>query len=455
MTTVNAHGKAGDGMERLPDLNRRAFLVRSGLMLGAGLLSGALPSLSRAAVAAPPAKFSGWSAVRKQFLLSRDFIHMTGFLLASHPAPVRAAIERHRRGLDENPALYWFDNEEKCEAEVLRAAAEYMGVNPADIALTDSTTMGLGLLYGGLALREGQEILTTTHDHYSTQVSLQHRAERTGASVRTIPLYRDLKTVSKQEIVETLIRNIGPQTRYVAVTWVHSSTGLKLPIREIADALAKVNESREEADRAIFCVDGVHGFGAEDATMGGLGCDFFIAGCHKWMLGPRGTGVVWGKPGAWPLAQATIPTFNMEAYRIWMKDIPPKDVPKSAIMTPGGFHSFEHRWALNEAFRFHLAIGKARIAERIHALNRQLKEGMARMKHVTVHTPLTEDLSAGIVCFEVEGLKPEQAVARLRERKIIASETPYAVKYVRLAPSLLTSPEDVEKTLRAVKTLTS
>nr|MBI3614796.1 aminotransferase class V-fold PLP-dependent enzyme [Nitrospirota bacterium] len=436
-------------------MNRRAFLVRTGLTLSAGLLSGVLPPLSQATPAASSSKLDTWASVRKQFLLSRDFIHMTGFLLASHPAPVRAAIERHRRGLDENPAHYWFDNEEKFEAEVLRAAAEYMGVNPTDIALTDSTTMGLGLLYGGLALREGQEILTTPHDHYSTQVSLRHRAERTGASVRTTPLYQDLKTVSKQEIVETLIRDIRPQTRYVAVTWVHSSTGLKLPIREMADALAKVNESREEADRVIFCVDGVHGFGAEDVTMADLGCDFFIAGCHKWMLGPRGTGVVWGKPSAWPMAQATIPTFNMEAYRIWMQEIPPKEVPRSALMTPGGFHSFEHRWALNEAFRFHLTIGKARIAARIHALNRQLKEGMVRMKHVTIRTPMAEDLSAGIVCFEVDGLTPAQAVARLRERKIIASETPYAVKYVRLAPSLLTSPSDVEKTLQAVKTLTS
>lgn len=440
-------------MEPRPDLNRRAFLVRTGLALGTGLLSGAAPSLSQAASPALSSRLDTWASVREQFLLSREFIHMTGFLLASHPAPVRAAIERHRRGFDENPAHYWADNEERFEADVLRAAAEYLGAGPTDIALTDSTTMGLGLLYGGLVLREGQEILTTTHDHYSTQVSWQHRAERTGASVRTISLYRDLNTVSKQEIVETFIRNISPRTRYVAVTWVHSSTGLKVPIREMADALAQANITREEKDRVIFCVDGVHGFGAENVTMEDLGCDFFVAGCHKWMLGPRGTGLVWGKPGAWPLAQATIPTFNMDAYRMWMREIPPKAVPQSALMTPGGFHSFEHRWALNEAFRFHLAIGKARIAGRIHALNRQLKEGLARMKHVTVHTPLAEDLSAGIVCFEIDGLTPKRVVARLRERKIVASETPYAVKYVRLAPSLLTSTEEVEKTLQAVKAL--
>jgi isopenicillin-N epimerase len=123
-------------------------------------------------------------------------------------------------------------------------------------------------------------------------------------------------------------------------------------------------------------------------------------------------------------------------------------------MTPGGFHSFEHRWALDEAFRFHQAIGKARITERIHALNDQLKDGLINLRHVKVHTPLSRDLSSGIVCFEVEGWNPDQVVEQLRQRRIIASVTPYATQYVRLAPSLLTSPEEVEKTVEAIRTIT-
>ncbi|HEX9742408.1 MAG TPA: aminotransferase class V-fold PLP-dependent enzyme, partial [Nitrospiraceae bacterium] len=137
----------------------------------------------------------------------------------------------------------------------------------------------------------------------------------------------------------------------------------------------------------------------------------------------------------------------------WMKELPPREVPRAAAMTPGGFHSFEHRWALNEAFKFHLAIGKERIAARIHELNRQLKEGLAGMKHVTLHTPMTDDLSAGIVCFEVDGMSPEQIVQALRRKLILASVTPYATKYARLSPSLLTSPEEIDKTLAAVHRL--
>jgi isopenicillin-N epimerase len=427
-------------------INRRNFLVRSGLAIGAALLAVETPT-STAVANSPPLKLDSWQTVREQFPLSRDYIHLAGFFLASHPTPVRAAIERHRRGLDADPIGYWFEQEEKQEAAVLRAAADYLAVDPTEIALTDSTTMGLGLLYGGLTLREGQEILTTLHDHYATETSLRLRAERTGATIRQIPLYDSLKNVSRLELLDNLIKNIRPNTRIIAVTWVHSSTGLKLPIQEMAQAIHKLNESRAEQDRVIFCVDGVHALGVEDFRLSDVGCDFLVAGTHKWMFGPRGTGLVWGQKRAWPVANPIIPTFNTQAYDIWMKVSPPKDLPRSVSMTPGGFHSFEHRWALDEAFIFHRAIGKARATQRIYELNQQMKQGLAKMPHVTLHTPMSQDLSAGIVCFSVNGMQPGQVIERLRQRKVIGSTTPYATQYARLAPSLFTSSEDIEQTL--------
>jgi selenocysteine lyase/cysteine desulfurase len=52
-------------------------------------------------------------------------------------------------------------------------------------------------------------------------------------------------------------------------------------------------------DRVFLCVDGVHGFGVEAATPAALGCDSLVAGCHKWLFGPRGTGLIWGRSDAW------------------------------------------------------------------------------------------------------------------------------------------------------------
>ncbi len=173
------------------------------------------------------------------------------------------------------------------------------------------------------------------------------------------------------------------------------------------------------------------------------------------MFGPRGTGVVWGHPLAWPIAQATIPTFNIQAYELWMKNASSKDLPPSVHMTPGGFHSFEHRWALDEAFTFHQAIGNSKMTRRIYELNQQLKQGLAAMPHVTLRTPMSQDLSAGIVCFEVAGLAPRAAVDKLRQRSIVSNVTPYATKYVRLAPSLLNSPKEIETTLEEIRRLRS
>jgi selenocysteine lyase/cysteine desulfurase len=436
------------------DIGRRGFLVRTGLALSAAVLA---TTYDRAFAdeQSPRSKFKNWDDLRAQFPLSPQLIHLAAFFLASHPTPVREAIERHRAGLDADPIGYWNEHEEQQEAKVLQAAADYLGVHPGDIALTDSTTMGLGLLYGGLHLRKEQEILTTIHDHYSTETSLRLRAERTGAKVRQISLYRTLSTVSREELVDSLLKGIAPATRIVAVTWVHSSTGLKLPIHDMALAIQAVNRSRDEQDRVIFCVDGVHALGVEDFRLSELGCDFLIAGTHKWMFGPRGTGLVWGHPKAWPIAQATIPTFNTRAYGLWMENRSAHDLPPAIHMTPGGFHSFEHRWALDEAFMFHKAIGKSNVTQRIYELNQHLKQGLAAMPHVTLRTPLSQDLSAGIVCFEVAGLRPHQIVEKLRQRKIVGSVTPYATKYARLAPSLLNSPQEIDITLEAVRNLRS
>ncbi|NUQ72835.1 MAG: aminotransferase class V-fold PLP-dependent enzyme [Polyangiaceae bacterium] len=397
----------------------------------------------------PPA--DEWAAVRAEFDLSPAWIHMTGFLLVSHPRSVRESIEQWRRKLDEDP-VHTLEEARKNPPPVQEAAAAYMGVRPGEIALTDSTTMGLGTLYVGLPLAAGDEVLTSTHDHFSTHASLLYATERTGAKLRKVPMYDRSFDASEQGMVNAIAKAISPATKVVAITWVHSSTGVKTPVRGIAEAVAKANAGRASKDRVIVCVDGVHGFGIDDVTMADLGCDFFVAGCHKWLFGPRGTGVIWGKADLWPLLRPTIPPFGHEMHGWWIDGaaVPPTN---ANIMTPGGFHSFEHRWALPAAFELHQRIGKAKVSARIHALNRQCKEGLKKMKHVTLHTPMDDAISAGIICFEVTGMPPGKVVERLREKKVIASTSPYATTYARVAPSLLTSEADVEATLAAIRGL--
>jgi selenocysteine lyase/cysteine desulfurase len=432
-------------------MHRRQFLARSSAVIGAAAFG--RPTLGQDAPAASHAvlgRMDDWKAVRAEFNLDPALIHMSGFFLASHPRQVREAIDRHRRGLDANPIGYHQHNDSPLTVRTLRAAAEYLEAPAGAIALTDSTTMGLGLVYGAIALQPGQETLTTTHDHYSTHRSLELRAERTGTTLRAVTLYRRGADVSVDAVVGAIRDAVTPRTRLVAVTWVHSGTGVKLPIRALADALAAINASRDVNDQAILCVDGVHGLGIEDFTLPELGCDVFIAGTHKWLFGPRGTGLLWASPRAQSLIRPFIPPFTPEFPGLNINGEVSTWGPHA---TPGGFHSFEHRWALADAFEFHQRLGKARIANRIHALNRQLKEGLASMRHVTLHTPMSDELSAGIVCFEVDGLTPEQVVRKLAARSIVASISPYEVSYARLAPSLLVDESDVDACLREIHAL--
>lgn len=435
-------------------MQRRQFITQTGLVLTNGLILSACGDTQGEIDARADTTMTGeWGSVRQQFDLSRDKIHMSALLVSSHPRPVREAIERYRRNLNADPLTYLeLENNERKRA-ARAAVAEYLGSGGADhVALTDSTTMGIAIVYHGLPLQEGDEVLTTDHDYYATHEALRQVAERTGATIRQISLFDEAGEAREQQIVERIREAITPRTRALALTWVHSSTGLKLPMTAISDAVADANRNRDEGDRVLICLDGVHGFGVEDVGVEELGCDFFMAGCHKWLFGPRGTGIVWARPESWARLRPTIPSFiDDPSWDAWASGNEPPGPTTADRMSPGGFKPFEHQWAIAETVAFHQQIGKSRIAERTHKLAGRLKEGLAGMDGVSVATPRDEALSAGIVCFDVAGLSPEAVVNRLRAQDIVATTTPYAEPYPRLTPSIYNSPDEVEAVLGAIR----
>ncbi len=443
----------------MSEVSRRAFLGRAGLAAGGVAASGAALGLLGACtgstdeqVGVPPVPLdpNDWDSVRGQFALSPDLLQFSAFVLASPPRQVTDAITKHRTRLDEDTVGYLNREEPALDSAVLSAAAGYLETEPDTIALTDSTTMGLGLIYGGLRMSPGQEVLTTDQDFYSTHEALQMRAARDDVTVRMVKLYDYAATASVDEIVSRLREALAPSTRAVALTWVHSGTGVKLPVAEIS-AEIHTRASEMGIERPLLCLDSVHGFGIEDSSPAELGCDFMISGAHKWLFGPRGTGLVWGSIESWEQIDTSIPSFAPGIVGAYLQDLPPVGVAPGAAATPGGYKAFEQRWALSEAFALHQAIGRDRIAERTHEQARQLKAGLAELNSVRVVTPRDPDLSSGIVCLAVEGASIFELPARLREQYgLVASITPYRQPYLRLGPSLLTSPDDVEVAIEAI-----
>ncbi|AKH37696.1 MULTISPECIES: aminotransferase class V-fold PLP-dependent enzyme [Nitrosomonas] len=395
-----------------------------------------------------------WASVRAQFNLSPDYIHLASFYIASHPRPVREAIDKYRKAIDENPYLVVKQGRFEIATRICEAAAAYSGGKANEYAITPNTTTGLALIYNGLLLKRGQEILTTVHDHYAHHESIRFAAEKNGTSWRRIALYGQSSTATEDEIIGRLVKAIQPNTRVVGITWVHSRSGIRLPVHKIADALGEINRHRDNSDRILLVVDGVHGYGAVDESLPELGCDFLAAGTHKWLFAPRGTGIVWARDAAWAQIRPTIPSFiSHELIEAWLKGEVLKGPTRADWVSPGEFFAYEHQWAMADAFQFHKTISRARIAARIADLNSLCREGLAKIPRVTLHTPRDNQLAAGIICFEVAGMTPEAVVDKLLERHIIASVTPYAKPYARIAFGIMNTPKEVTVVLQAIADL--
>lgn len=442
-------------------LDRRQMLASMAAVAAAGTLRPFLRDARELPSGDPPLRGGDgrvdWKAVRALFPLRTDWTHFASFLLVSHPKPVARAIDELRRRIDADP----FYVEEailpelggKPYAAVKRALADYTGGLPEEICLTSNTTGALSLAYHGLRIRPDQEILTTEHDHFVHHEAIRLSAERSGARVRRIALFDTPAKADADDIVARLTRAIGPSTRAVGVTWVQSSTGVKLPIDRIAAAVARANAGRADADRCILVVDGVHGFANQDVDVARLGADFFAAGTHKWLFAPRGTGFLWGRKDAWPQLRPTIPTFDPDdpgPWSAWM-DGKPQQPTTAAAAAPGGFVAYEHLLALPAAVELHRSIGRAAIAARIAELNAQFREGAAKLPGITLHTPRDAALAGPISCFEVAGVDAIKVTIALAERKFRTAPSPYKVSYPRVSAGIMNTPQEVDAVLRVLR----
>ncbi|MFD4670591.1 aminotransferase class V-fold PLP-dependent enzyme [Lentzea sp. NPDC058450] len=401
-------------------MERRDFLVGAGLLAIAPTASAAAPGLD-------------WGAVRREFRLDPALTNLGLFYLASNPREVRDAVEEFQRRLDANSHDLMPEEAQK----VAEALGQYVGGAADDIAFVPNTTMGLSIVYGGLKLRPDQELLLSDQDHAWHQQAARLAAGRVGAKVRVGTLYESSAKATEDEIATRLRNSITPQTRAVGITWVQSSTGLRMPVRACASVVAEANRGRKSEDRCLLVVDGVHGLAAVDDDAARLGADVFVAGTHKWLFGPRGTGMVWVNPEVNGEIAPMLPSLS--------------DRSTTALLGPGGFHAFEQYFAVAAAVRFHQRLGRPQVAARIAELSARFAAGIAEIPGAVVHTPTS--LSAGLVCFDVPGSTGPELVQRLADKNIQITTAAYRIPYARIGTSILNTPEEIDRTVREISAL--
>jgi selenocysteine lyase/cysteine desulfurase len=171
---------------------------------------------------------------------------------------------------------------------VRAAAAALIGCSADDVLITRSTTEAMNTAALGLQLGRGDRVLTTDQEHHGGTDCWTYLARRRGVVVDTVPITpADLDVVS---IVDRFARALRRATRVICVSHILSSTGLRMPIAEIA-ALARA--------RGVLCiVDGAQALGQIAIDVKALGCHAYAASGHKWLMGPKGTGLLYVSPDA-------------------------------------------------------------------------------------------------------------------------------------------------------------
>ena len=196
-------------------LTRREFLAAPAALGAIHLVPGSL--LAAVAAETPPLPdLSDWNGIRAQFALDPAYAHFASFFIASHPTPVQAAIDGYRRAIDSNPFHVveqglFEDDAHNLPLQVQTQIAGYLGARAQDVCLTGNTTTGLALVYHGLPLQPGDEVLCTTHDHYSHHESIRLATERAGATMRKIALFEDAASATTESIIAGSAQEYRPE----------------------------------------------------------------------------------------------------------------------------------------------------------------------------------------------------------------------------------------------------
>lgn len=165
------------------------------------------------------------------------------------------------------------------------AVQQYLNApSSAEIIWTRGTTEGLNLVahsYAREFLKPGDEMLISAMEHHSNIVPWQIVAQRTGATLKVIPVH-----ANGELDLEAFERLLNENTKFVSIVHVSNALGTINPVKTIID---KAHEAG-----AVVCIDGAQAVPHWPIDVQALDCDFYAFSGHK-LFGPTGIGALYGK----------------------------------------------------------------------------------------------------------------------------------------------------------------
>ncbi len=439
-------------------VDRRRFLQvmgGAGLSLGVGLPGGrALGPLAPAPLSGSQLPRGGapdpfepdprlpdpefFRRVRREFLFPEEIAYCNTGTLGACPREVVetlvASLTEIESDLPEWP-YFEADGEPLTGYQPLRPQRERAGrmiQAPADeVALTQNATMGLSFLAGGLELEPGDEVLSTDQEHSGGIGGWRLRAQRDGIVLRELPL--DEATAHGPEgIVRLFADAITPRTRVLAFSHITSGLGTLLPARELCEL------ARDHG--IVSVVDGAQAVGQIQVDVKEMGCDAYVTSPHKWLLAPKGTGILYIREELQPRVWNTLASGGFEDRESGAFRFMRYGTGSLAVI-----HGFE------AALEFMERIGIDRVERWDRNLTLRLREGLDSIPGAWIASPQDPRLGAAITTFGVRGVDGVDLQNALWERGIRVRAQ--AGERVRLSAHLYVGPHDIDRTLEVVEEL--
>jgi isopenicillin-N epimerase len=417
-------------------ISRRSFV---GASVGVGVASLPLPRWRRTALAiareasahaaaSPPSNLAEdetyWREIQRAFAVDRSLVYLNSAGLSPTPARVLDEMVRELRRSNEAPVEYmWRELEPRVEAVRRELAAEF-GCDSEELAVVRNASEAMEAMIFGLDLHVGDEVIVTTQNYDRMLVAWDQRARRDGIIVRAVsfPL-----PATDAAVIDAVTAAITARTRAIELPQLTNWTGQPLPVAEIV-ALGRAHGLE------VF-VDGAQAFAQVPMSRDAIGCDYYGASLHKWLLAPVGTGFLYVRrtkqAALWPLMAAPQAlTENIRKY----EEI--------------GTHPAANHNAILGALAFHRAIGGARKLARLRFLrDRWARALLAEGGRVQIPTPLDDPRSGALALLHIEGMDPVALHDWLWARyRIVTSPTLHAgVSGIRVTPNVFTTVDEIER----------
>jgi isopenicillin-N epimerase len=333
----------------------------------------------------PPPEGDFWVHARAAMLLDPDVANLNTGSFGPLPRAVFARATELRRRLAEEPMDFFLRQAPPLLWEARERLAAFLGGDPRRLVFTANATAAVNIVAAALRLAAPGEILLTDHEYGAMQWCWERAAVRQGLTLRTFPL--PVRAEDPAEIVAAFRAALTERTRLLFFSHVLSPTGLVLPAREICA------EARRRG--VLTVIDGAHAPALVPVELEALDCEFYGGNCHKWLLGPTGSGFLYLGKGSEDRVQPLQVSWG------WHHDRTRPDERDEWGATPR-LRALEFEgtrdpcpWlAVPAAINFQAGLGWERIRGRIARLTAHVRRRLPGLEPVTsvnpaLHGPMT------------------------------------------------------------------